>query len=103
MLFGASGESIQAEVKRTKILKLPSNKILKLKIYYYILKIIKNIISVPLLLKQGFEIKAKNNGCSIYFSNKFYENTFIDNDLLFLSLNDNILHVDKMKKKREKM
>ena len=70
--------------------------------YYYILKIIKNIISIPLLLEQDFKIKTKSNGCSIYLSNEFYENTYIDNDLLFLSLNDNILHVDNMKKKKRK-
>ena len=100
-LFGASGESIQVETMRIKILKLSSDKVLELKTCYYIFKVIKNIISVPLLLEQGFKIKAKNNYCSIYFSNKFYKNTFVDNDLLFLSLNDNVLYVDNMKKRKK--
>ena len=99
-LFGASGESIQTEAVKIRILKLPSGKILELKICYYIFNIVKNIISVLLLLEQDFEIKTKNNGCSIYFSNEFYENAYIDNGLLFLSLNDNILYVDNMKKER---
>ena len=86
-----------------RILKLLSNKILELKTYYYIPKVVRNIISIPLLLEQSFEIKAKNNGCSIYFSNEFYENTFIDNSFLFLSLGDNVLHIDNMKKKRERI
>ena len=73
---------------------------MELKIYYYISDIVRNIISVPLLLEQDFEIIAKNNGCSIYFSNKYYGSAFIDNDLMFLSLNDNVLHVDNMKKKK---
>ena len=59
-------------------------------------------MSVPLLLEQGFKIKAKNNDYSIYFFNKFYENTYIDNGLLFLLLNDTILHVDNMMKRKEK-
>ena len=98
-LFGASRESIQAEVVRIRILKLPSNKILELKTCYYILNIVRNIISIPLLLEQSFEIKVKNNGCSIYFFNEYYESAFIDNGLLFLLLNDNVLHVKNMKKK----
>ena len=53
-----------------------------------------------MLLEQDFEIKAKNNGCSIYFSNKFDEKIYIDNDFLFLSLNDYVLHVDNMKKRK---
>ena len=83
-----------------KILKLPSDKVLELKTCYYISKVVRNIISVSLLLEQSFEIKAKNNGCSIYLSNEFYENTHINNDLLFLSLNDNKLYVDSMKKRK---
>ena len=85
----------------TKILKLSSDKILKLKTYYDILKIIRNIISILLLLEQDFEIKAKNNSCSIHFSDEFYQNIFIDNGLLFLSLSDNILYVDYMKKRKK--
>ena len=42
-LFGASGESIQAEAVGTKILKLSSGKVLKLKTCYYISNIIRNI------------------------------------------------------------
>ena len=73
---------------------------MKLKICYYIPNVVRNIISVLLLLEQGFEIKAKNNDCSIHFSNKFYGNTYIDNSLLCLSLNDNVLHVDNIKKRK---
>ena len=72
---------------------------MKLKTYYYIPNIVRNIISIPLLLKQSFEIITKNNDCSIFF-NEYYGFTFINNDLIFLSLNDNVLHVDNMKKKK---
>ena len=99
-LVDASGESIQAEAIGTRVLKLSSKKILKLKTYYYILNIDRNIISVPLLLKQDFEIITKSNSCSIYFSNEYYGSTFIDNGLIFLSLNDNVLHIDNMKKRK---
>ena len=101
-LFSTSGESIQAEAVGTKILKLPSDKILELKIYYYIFNIVRNIIFIPLLLKQDFEIKAKNNGCSLYFSNEYYGSTYVNNDLLLLSLNNNLLHIDNMKKRKRK-
>ena len=99
-LFDASRESIQAEVIGIRDLKLSSDKILKLKTCYYIPNIVKNIISIPLLMEQDFEINIKNNGCSKYFSNEYYGSTFIDKDLLFLSLNDNIFHIDNMKKRK---
>ena len=53
----------------------------------------------PLLLEQDFEIITKNNDCFIYFFNKYYGSVFIYNDLLFLSLNDNVLHVENIKEK----
>ena len=49
-LYGVRGESIQVETIGTYILKLPSEKILELENYYYMPKIIRNIISIPLLL-----------------------------------------------------
>ena len=84
----------------TRVLKLSLDKILKLKTCYYIPNIVRNMISIPLLLEQDFEIIAKNNGCFIYFSNEYYGSTFINNGLMFLSLNDNGLHIDNMKKKK---
>ena len=50
-LYGAGGKSFQAEAIGTNILKLPYGKILELTNCYYIPKIIRNIISIPLLLK----------------------------------------------------
>ena len=96
-LYGAGGESIQAEVVGTYMLKLPSEKILELENYYYMSKIIRNIISVSLLLQRGYEINGKSNSCSIFFSNEIICHGIINNDLLILS-NDNIFHIDKRKK-----
>ena len=59
-------------------------------------KVIKNIISIPLLLKQDYEIKLMGNGCSILFSNEFYDNGYIDNNLLILTLNENIFILKKI-------
>ena len=84
------------------MLKLPSKKILELENYYYMPKIIKNIISVLLVLQWGYEINGKRNSCSIFF-NKFFYHDVINNDLLILS-NDNIFYIDKSKKqKREEL
>ena len=71
-LYGAGGESIQAEVVGTYMLKLPSGKILELENYYYMPKIIRNIIFVPLLLQRGYEINEKSNSCSIFFLTKYF-------------------------------
>ena len=100
MLFDTSGESIRTEVVRTLILKLPSNKVLELKNCYYVPRIVWNIISIPILLEQDFEINGKSNDCSFCLSNEFYGHAFIDNDFFFLSLNNNILHVDQIKKRK---
>ena len=94
-LYGAGGESIQAKAVGTYILKLSSGKILELRDYYYMPKIIRNIISISLLLKQGYIMNVMSNGCSIIFSNEIICYGIFCNGLLTLSHNDNILHVDK--------
>ena len=101
VLFGASGESIRAEAVGTMLLKLPSGKILELKDCYYMPSIIRNIISVPILLEHDFKIKGKDKGCFIYHFNEFYGTALVDNDILFLLLNDNVLHIDQMKKRKK--
>ena len=102
-LYGTGGESIQAEAVGTYMLKLPSEKILELENYYYMPKIIRNIISVSLLLQRGYEINGKSNSCSISFSNKIIYHDIINNDLLILS-NDNVFHINESKKrKREEL
>ena len=102
-LYGAGGESIQAEAVWTYILKLPFGKILELKNYYYMPKIIRNIISVSLLLQRDYEINGKSNSCSISFSNKIIYHGVINNGLLILS-NDNVFHINESKKqKREEL
>lgn len=98
-LFNASGESIQIESIRTFLLKLPLDKVLELIDCYNMLKIIRNIISIPLLLEHSFEINIKDNGCFIYYFDDFYGNRYMDNNIMFLSFNDNILHIKKMKKR----
>ena len=96
-LYGTGGESIQAEAVETYMLKLPSGKILELENYYYMPKIIRNIISVSLLLQRGYEINGKSNSCSIFFSNEIICHGVINNGLLILS-NDNIFHINESKK-----
>ena len=49
------------------MLNLPSDKTLELKDYYYISKIIRNIIFIFLLLKQDYEIKLMDNDSPFYF------------------------------------
>ena len=96
-LYGAGGDIIQAEAVGTYILKLPSGKVLELDNCYYMPKIIRNIVSIPLLLKQGYEIKLMGNGSFIFFSNKFYGSGCINNNLLILALNKNIFYIEKKK------
>ena len=57
-------------------------------------KVIRNIISIPLLLKQGYE-KANGKWILHFFSNDFYRSGYIDNNLLILALNKNIFHVER--------
>ena len=98
-LYGAGGDSIQAEAVGTYILKLPSGKILELKDCYYMPKVIRNIISVPLLLKQGYTMNVMSIGCSISFSNDIICYGVFNNGLLTLSLDDNIFHIGNKRKR----
>ena len=79
-------------------MKLPSEKILELENCYYMPKIIRNIVSIPLLTKHGYIIEFLSNGCSIMLSNKVICSGIFNNGLLVL--NDNIYLIDK-KRKRE--
>ena len=66
-------------------------------------KIIKNIISVSLLLQRSYKINGKSNSCLISFSNEIICHGIINNGLLILS-NDNIFHINESKKqKREEL
>ena len=73
-----NAEPIQAEGVGTYIYRchLPSDKTLELQDCYYMPNVIENIISIPLLLEHGYEIKAKGNYCSIFYSNKFLCNAY---------------------------
>ena len=98
-LYGARGESIQVEAIGTYMLKLPYEKILELENCYYMPKIIKNIISILLLLQRGYEINRKSNSCSIFFSNEIICHGVINYGLLILS-NDNVFHINESKKRK---
>ena len=71
-LYSAEGESIQVETVGTYMSKLPFRKILELENCYYMSKIIRNIISVLLLLQRDFKINEKSNSCSIFLKIKFF-------------------------------
>ena len=49
-LYDAGGESIQAKPIGTYLLKLPSRRMLELEDYYFMPKVVRNIISISLLL-----------------------------------------------------
>ena len=103
-LYGASDESIQAEAVGTYPMLLPSGKILELVNCYYVPNIIRNIVSIPMLIEQGYEINVKGNGCSIFHSSEFFTNGTVHNSLLILTLNDKIFLVNENKKrKREQL
>ena len=100
MLYRANGESIQAEVVGTSYLSVSTGKTIVLRGCYYMSNIIRNIISVSMLLKLGYEIKVKSNSFSIFLSNEFIRNAYMDNDLFILLVNDNIFMMDKNKKRK---
>ena len=99
-LYGAGGDIIQAEAVGTYILKLPLGKVLELDNCYYMPKIIRNIVSIPLLLKQGYVMDVKSTGCSIMLSNEIICSGIFSNGLLTLSLDNSVFHVNN-KRKRE--
>ena len=100
-LYEASGEAIYTEAVGTYILLLSLGNILKLEECYNISNIIRNIIFIPLLLQQGYEISVKSNDCSIIYNNKIFRYGCFINGLLTLKLNDKILLIDDKKRKRD--
>ena len=100
-LYGESSEAIYAKAMDTYILLLPLGNVIKLEECYYISNIVRNIIFIPLLLQQGYEISVKSSGCSILYNNKIFRHGSFINGLLTLELNDKILLIDDKKRKRD--
>ena len=73
---------------------MPFGKTIELNNCYYLPVLIRNIISIPMLLEQGYEINFKGNGCFIFHSNEFYGTRRLTNGLIVLDVNDNVLHVE---------
>jgi hypothetical protein len=95
-----NGARVAAVAVGTFCLDLPSGKTIELNNCYYVPVLIRNIISVSLLLEQGYEIKLKGNGCSISHSGESYGTGKIINGLIVLEVNDNILHVEQTNKRK---
>ena len=98
-LYGASGDIIQVEAVGTYELKLPSGKILELENCYYMPKVIRNIVSIPLLLKQGYVMDVTSTGCSIMLSNEIICSGIFNNGILTLSLGNSVFNVNNKRKR----
>ena len=98
-LYGTSGDIIQAEAVGTYVLKLPSGKILELENCYYMPKVIRNIVSIPLLLKQGYVMDVTSTGCSIMLSNEIICSGIFNNGILTLSLDNSVFNVNNKRKR----
>lgn len=77
---------------------LPLGKTIELDNCYYILVLIKNIISIPLLLEQSYEINFKGNGCFKFHLRDSFRKVI--NGLIVLEVNDEMFHIEQAKKRK---
>ena len=89
------GQEFVALAIGTYILTLPSGLISSLDDCYYVPTLTKNIISISLLIKNGFHLTFSNNGCSIMLNDVFYTYGTLCNGIYILDMSNPILIVHK--------
>jgi hypothetical protein len=80
-------------------LYLPSGFLVKLKDVYFVLSILRNIISIFFLYMDGYDFIIKNNCCSIYRDNIFYETSLIKNGIYLLDLEKPVYNINNKRLK----
>ena len=80
-----NGVRVVALAVGTYYLSLPSGLVLELDNCYYVLAMSRNIISISCLDMVGFSFIIKNNTCSIYYGDIFYEDAYLSNGLYILN------------------
>ena len=80
-----NGARVAALAIGTYYLSLPSRLVLELDNCYYVPSMSRNIISIYRLDMVGFSFIIKNNTCSIYYSDIFYEDAHLSNGLYILN------------------
>ena len=85
-------------------LRLASGNSLVLDTCYYVLFVIKNIISISCLNKLEYRFLFENNGCSILLNDEIIGKRIVKNGLFILDEKSTIMNVDvNVKRKREKV
>lgn len=69
------------------LLKLSSSHVLGLKDYPLLPNELKNIVSIPLLVKEGYEFSFRDNNHQICYCNKLVGTASLVNGLYYLNLN----------------
>ena len=67
-----NGAKVAALAVGTARLKLQTGEIMELHECHFVPSIIKNIISISFLTRNGFSLSLENNSCSIYRENKLF-------------------------------
>src|SRR4051812_23599572 len=81
-----NGATISAKAVGVYTLHLPSGFTIELENFYFVPAICKNIMSGSCLIRDGYNCKSENNGCSVYLKNVFYGFAPIKNGLFYLDL-----------------
>ena len=95
-----NGAKVAALAVGTYCLALPTGKSISLNNCYFVPVLIRNIISIPMLDKDGFDIIIKNNSCFIYNNNVLYGIGILRNGLYILDLHENILQIEQTSKRK---
>jgi hypothetical protein len=62
---------------------------------YFISSISRNIISISYLAMNGFSFVIKDNGCSIYKDELYYEYSFMMNDFYMMEIDKPVFNNNK--------
>jgi hypothetical protein len=100
-----SGAKVAVITVGTLPLHLPSEFVLELSNCYFVPALCKNIISGYHILQDGYSLKSKNNGCSIYTNNIFYVHAPIIDGLFIMNLESdkNVYNINAKRRKTNDM
>lgn len=83
MIEVGNGETISATVISTALIKISSGHILGLSDCLLLPNGLKNIVSTPLLVKEGYEFSFRDNKHQIYYHNKLVSIALLVNGLYY--------------------
>ena len=93
-----NGAKVAAVAIETYLLKLPTGRVLELDNCFYVPSLIKNIVSISCLNRNGYHLTFSNNCCYITLNDVLYGSGTLCNGIYTLDVSSDILNIEESNK-----